>query len=288
MDISVIILTCNSARFITACLDSLFRQSDENMEVIIVDNDSTDRSIEIIKNRYRHIRVIENKKNFGAPYARNQAIACSKGEWILTLDSDVVLGDNFICKFREFKANLSHTTGMVYPNILTYDGEKIYNQGIYLSSLKRFYDYGNNKPGTFLNKPPAKVIGPCSAAAFYKRSMLESTKQATGYFDERFFFLVEDVDLAWRCKDAGWNAAFCFHAVCYHKGNGCLASQKFRQYLSYRNRKLMIKKNMGRTDRLRLYALSGCYECIRFIYLYIFNQHVRMRTKQEDVIEANI
>ena len=67
MDISVIILTYNSARFIAACLDSLFRQFDTRVEVIVVDNASTDNSVEIIKSEYRHLKVIENKNNSLAP-----------------------------------------------------------------------------------------------------------------------------------------------------------------------------------------------------------------------------
>lgn len=283
MDISVIILTYNSARFIAACLDSLFRQSDTRVEVIVVDNASTDNSVEIIKSEYRHLKVIENKNNFGAARARNQAIDCSKGEWILTLDSDVVLRDDFIHEFRKIKAGLSDITGMVCPNILTYDGEKVYSQGIYLSPLKRFYDYGANKPRAFLNKLPDKVIGPCSAAGFYKRSMLCSAKQKTGYFDERFFFLVEDVDLAWRCRAAGWNSVFCPRAVCYHMGNSSRTSTKARQYFSYRNRKLMIEKNTKGIDRFKLDVLCCCYEFIRFIYLYIFNPYFRMKKFPKDI-----
>jgi GT2 family glycosyltransferase len=286
MDISVIILTCNSDKFITACLDSLFKQLDRGIEVIVVDNGSIDKSVEIIKNRYSYIRIIENKKNFGAPYARNQAIACSSGEWILTLDSDVVLGDNFIHEFRKFKMHLSDTTGMVCPNILTCDGEKIYSQGVYLSPLKRFHDYGRNKKSTFLNNLRGKVIGPCSASAFYKRSMLDSVKETTGYFDERFFFLVEDVDLALRCKNAGWNAAFCLQAVCYHRGNSLQVDKKARQYLSYRNRKLMIEKNVKRAGRFKLYILSGCYEIVRFVYLYIFNPYFRTSSCPKDIINT--
>jgi GT2 family glycosyltransferase len=286
MDISVIILTCNSSGFIAACLDSLFRQSDARVEVIVADNGSTDSTIEIIKSKYRHVRVIENKENLGAAYARNQAVDCSRGEWVFALDSDVVLQDNFIHEFRKFQAGLSDITGMVCPNILTYDGKKIYSQGIYLSPLKRFHDYGSNKPGTFLNRLPDRVIGPCSAAAFYRRAMLDAVKERTGYFDERFFFLVEDVDLAWRCRAAGWNSVLCPQAACFHRGNSCRAGKKARQYLSYRNRKLMIKKNVKGANRLKLNILSGCYELIRFVYLYIYNPYFRMKSRPADIISA--
>jgi len=196
----------------------------------------------------------------------------------------VILEDGFISEFKMLKDCIDDKTGMVIPNILTHDGSRVYSQGIYISFLMRFYDYGKGRPRTLLSKKPARIIGPCSAAAFYRRTMLETAKQKTGYFDERFFFLVEDVDLAWRCNHAGWNAVSCSKAFCRHMGNSCHAGEKVRQYLSYRNRKLMIEKNMIKIKRLGFYVLSGCYECIRFVYLYIFNPYVRMKSKPEDII----
>jgi GT2 family glycosyltransferase len=286
MDISVIIVTYNSAGSIAACLDSIFRQDNAAVEIIVVDNGSADNSIEIIKSGYSRVKIIENRENLGAPCARNQAIDCSRGEWVLTLDNDVVLKDGFIHGFRRLKEGLPDTTGMVCPNILTHDGKRIYSQGIYLSALKRFYDYGSNKPGDFLYRHTDKVIGPCSAAAFYKRIMLERVKQDTGYFDKRFFFLIEDVDLAWRCRIAGWDSVFCQQAVCYHRGNSCQADKKARQYLSYRNRKLMIEKNVNGIDRFKPNILSGAYEFARALYLYVFNRYFRMKSRPADIMKA--
>jgi GT2 family glycosyltransferase len=284
MDISVIILICNSAMFIQACLDSLCKQLDENVEVILVDNGSTDGSADIVKKKYKRVVLIENKNNFGASHARNQAITHSKGKWVLTLDSDVILAGSFICNFREFQAKLPDTVGMVHTNILTYNGKKIYSQGIYLSTLKRFYNYNMNKKSVFICDQPKKLIGPCSAAAFYKRSMLDHVKEKTGYFDENFFFLVEDVDLAWRCRRAGWGSMFCPQAICYHKGNSFKINKKVRQYLSYRNRKLMIKKHIRGIDNFNLYLLSGFYELIRCIYLYMYNPYFRAKSRPLDII----
>ncbi len=288
MELSVIVLTCNSANYISACLDSLLPQLDADIEVLVVDNGSGDESVDNIKGLCRSIKIIENKKNPGAAFARNQAISQCKGEWILTLDCDIILDSGFVNAFREFKLRISDTAGMIIPNMLSYDGSTVYSHGIYLSFLKRFYDYNYRKPYKFTRKKPKKVIGPCAAAAFYRRDMLESVKDKTGYFDERFFFLVEDVDLAWKCKKAGWNAVFCPQTVCFHAGNSCGAGKKTKQYLSYRNRRLMIEKNMNYSERLRLYLLSGLYECVRFAYLYMFNPYVRLKSKPEDIIGAGV
>ncbi len=285
MEISVAVVTYNSRKFISGCLDSVFRQFNPEMEVVVVDNGSTDGSAELIKSKYSRAKFIKNQKNLGAAFARNQAIANSQGKWVVTLDSDIVLGDNFFTAFRHLQTAGDAKIGMIIPNILNSGGSRVYSQGIYLSFLKRFYDYGREKPANFFRKKPVKIIGPCSAAAFYRRKMLEEVEEVTGYFDRRFFFLVEDVDLAWRAKKAGWKSLFSPESFCFHQGNSCRAGKKVRQYLSYRNRKLMLKKNSKKLKKLKLNPLWWFYDWFRFIYLYLFNPHIRAKNKPEDILK---
>ena len=271
--LSIVILTCNSQKHIQACLDSVFRQGTADIEVVVIDNASSDRTREIIKECYPRVKLIENPENLGASKARNQGIECSSSEWILTLDSDVVLGDNFIEKFDSAQRGFSADIGMVQPNILNADGRTIYSQGICLSALRRFHDLNREKPKEWRGPEKKKIIGPCSAAAFYRRRMLNQLKEETGYFDERFFFLVEDVDLAWRAQRAGWKVLFFSQMVCSHAGNSSGTDKKLRQYLCFRNRYWMITKNEGFWGRVRVYALSLPYELLRGVFLAIFNKH---------------
>ncbi len=271
--LSIVILTCNSQKYVQACLDSIFRRGTRDMEVVVVDNASADKTLDIIKEHYPQVKLIENQENLGASKARNQGIECSSGDWVLALDSDVVLEDGFIEKFYLAQKGFSEDVGMVQPNVLNTDGRTIYSQGIYLSTLRRFHDLnrGRMKDATGLSKK--KIIGPCSAAAFYRRSMLDQLKEKTGYFDERFFFLVEDVDLAWRAQRAGWKVLFCPEMVGSHTGNSSGTGKKLRQYLCFRNRYWMIAKNEGFWGRIRVYALSLPYELLRSIDLALFNKY---------------
>lgn len=274
--ISVVILTYNSQKYIQACLDSVFRQGPKDLEVVVIDNASSDKTREIVQ-CYPQVKLVENPKNFGASKARNQGIACSSGEWILALDSDVVLGNDFMENFDRFQKTLPDNIGMIQPNVLDAEGKTIYSQGICLSALRRFYDLSRGRSKEKLGVDEKKIIGPCSAAAFYKRSMLENLKESSGYFDERFFFLVEDVDLAWRAQRAGWKVRFCPEMVCFHKGNGSGTDKKMRQYLSFRNRYWMIAKNEDFWGRMRVYALSAPYELARSAYLAVFNKYFWMK-----------
>lgn len=264
--ISIIIVTCNSLKYIKACLDSVFSQKEQDWELICVDNGSVDGTREFIKNNYKRIKLIENDKNLGSSKARNQGIDLAVGKWVLTLDSDVVLKEDFIHEFCLLENDFGRDIGMTQPNILNIDAKTVYSQGIYLTMLRRFYDLGKGKPALFNHTGGRKITGPCSAAAFYRRSMLDMLKEGDGYFDPRFFFLVEDVDLAWRAQKKGWKTLFCPKAVCFHHGNGSATQNNIRQRLCFRNRHLMIAKNDSLWGKVLVYSFSLPYDFMRSIY----------------------
>jgi len=267
--ISVVILSYNSAAFTQRCLDSVLAQSYQNPEVIVVDNHSSDGTIEMIKREYPQVILIENNSNLGASKARNQGISAANGEWILTLDSDVVLGKDFLSIFDSLSSDFTADTAMVQPNVFSFNSRTIYSQGIYLTKLRRFYDLNRGKPVSCISPKRKKIIGSCSAAAFYRRSALNQLKENTGYFDERFFFLVEDVDLAWRASKSGWKTIFSPELKCYHCGNGSRTGKKLRRFLCSRNRILMINKNESFLGKIFVHLISMPYELPRFIFSYL-------------------
>ncbi len=273
-EISIIIITFNSKGFIKRCLDSVFSQSYQDFEVIIVDNGSRDGTIDIVKESYPQVMLIENKENLGACRARNQGIEESSGEWVLTLDCDIVLEKDFCLKIRKIIETLSSKIGLLQPKILTPDKETIYSCGIYLSWARRFFDIGKGKEDVGQFNGSKYVFGPCTASALYNRRMLQELKEDTGYFDERFFFLVEDVDLAWRAQKKGWKAIFYPDAVCYHCGNSSDTSKKIRQYLCFRNRYYSIIKNEGLKNYYKRFFPLLFYDIPRLFYLSLSNPYI--------------
>jgi GT2 family glycosyltransferase len=144
----------------------------------------------------------------------------------------------------------------------------IYSAGIFVSTLRKFFDIGKGKKDSEQFNQAKYIFGVCSAAAFYRKEMLAKTRQASGYFDERFFFLFEDVDLAYRAQDQGWRALFYPDAVCYHQGNSSATPDKTRQYLCLRNRYYVLIKN----DVLGRYILALIiYDLGRFFWILITN-----------------
>ena len=94
--VSVTIVTYNSGRFIKRCLESVLAQSYPNREIIVVDNASTDGTVDILEQFEDRCRIIYNDENIGFAAAQNQAIAARRGDWVLTLNPDVLLLPNFI------------------------------------------------------------------------------------------------------------------------------------------------------------------------------------------------
>jgi len=267
--ISIVILTHNSIEFIKACLDSVFAQDDQGFEVIVVDNGSKDATVDLIKKNYTRVVLIENKENLGSCRARNQGIEISKGEWILTLDCDIILAKDFISQLIIKTETLPSDIGLIQSKILKVDRKTIYSTGIFLSSIRRFYDIGKGKSDNGQFNASKYIFGVCSAAALYRRQMFEEVKEDAGYFDERFFFLVEDVDLSWRAQRKGWRAIFYPNAICYHFGNSSRLPQYMRQYLCFRNRYYSIKKNEGMINYMLKVFPVLIYDLPRFIFIII-------------------
>jgi GT2 family glycosyltransferase len=267
VNLSVIIPTRNSAKFIIPCLDSVFKQKAQNSEIILVDNASSDSTVSLVRKYYPQVRIIENQSNLGAAKARNQALASAQGEWIITLDCDVILRDDFLLTFLKIAQASPPEAGILQPKILDINNGNIYSAGIRFSFLNRFHDIAKGMPDSEKFNTPKPVFGACCAAALYRRKMLEAVKDRHGYFDERFFFLFEDADLSWRAQKKGWVCLYCPQVKCDHYGNSSLTNDKSRQYLSFRNRQLMILKNQNSIVTLLMLPLYLAYDLPRFLIL---------------------
>jgi GT2 family glycosyltransferase len=279
-EVGAVVLTYNSIKFIGPCLDSLFSQGLMGLEVIVVDNGSQDRTAEFIRKNYPQVILLENKENLGAARARNQGIEICRSGWVLVLDCDIVLAPDFLMHLLHYTRKPEPALGMLQPKILNIDRKTIYSCGILLTFIRRFYDIGKGEIDNGRFDESKYIFGACSAAALYNRKMLEDLKEDSGYFDERFFFLIEDVDLSWRSQRDGYRTLFAPEAVCYHWGNSSATNPKLRQYLSLRNRYYAIRKNESLAGRSRFILSFFIYELPRFVFLLFTNPYLWKSAKK--------
>jgi GT2 family glycosyltransferase len=197
-------------------------------------------------------------------------ISMSTGEYVLTLNPDVVLSNNFLLEANNNINKLGNDVGMIGVKILKANSEKIIDStGLVLSNAFRFFDRGSGEKDMGQYDKSIDILGPCAAAAIYKRGMLEDVKLNGEYFDKDFFYLIEDFDIALRAKRKGWKGAYLPDVVCYHERNGSGMAYKYRQYYAFRNRYFLIMKNIKIRPFFIFYFLI--YDIPRFIFLFFTN-----------------
>jgi GT2 family glycosyltransferase len=223
--VSVTIVTYNSGRFIKRCLESVLAQKFVSKEIIVIDNASTDGTVDILEQFEDRCTIIYNDENVGFAAAQNQAIGMSRGDWVLTLNPDVLLLPGFIQAL--FEAGHVHPRiGSVCGKLLTIrasfdlpDKPLVDSTGIYFTPMLRHLDRGSQEVdnGHYLNHE--YVFGATAAAALYRRDMIEDISIDGEFFDPNFFVYREDADVAWRAQLLGWRCIYTPHARGYHVRN---------------------------------------------------------------------
>ena len=252
--VSVTIVTYNSGRFIKRCLESVLDQKYGPKEIVIVDNNSTDGTLDILEQFADRCRVIYNSENIGFAAAQNQAIAESHGDWILTLNPDVLLLPGFIQALVD-AGQIDSRVGTVCGKLLTIKStfdlpEKplVDSTGIYFTPMLRHLDRGSQEVdnGHYLNNE--YVFGATAAAALYRRTMIDDIAIDGEFFDPDFFVYREDADVAWRAQLLGWRCLYTPQARGYHVRNVLPGNRRALPAAinmhSVKNRFLMRLKNI--------------------------------------------
>ncbi|HWF10969.1 MAG TPA: glycosyltransferase family 2 protein [Bryobacteraceae bacterium] len=252
--VSVTIITYDSGRFIKKCLESVLDQDYPLKEIIVIDNNSTDGTVDILEPFDDRCRIVYNSENIGFAAAQNQAIAMSNGEWILTLNPDVLLLQGFI-EALVTAGNLDPRVGTVCGKLLTMTSgfdipEKplVDSTGIYFTPNLRHLDRGSLEVDNGHFRSYEYVFGATAAAALYRREMIDDISIGGEFFDADFFVYREDADVAWRAQLLGWKCLYAPYAGGYHvrkalPGNRRALPAAINMH-SVKNRFLLRIKNM--------------------------------------------
>ena len=212
--VSIIIVNYNGEHFLKDCLDSLHEQSYTDFEVILVDNNSADHSVEMIEREYPYIILIRNTANHGFARGSNEGIRAACGEYILTLNNDTRLDPSFVEEIL-YRMESDSRIGICASKMLYPDG-RINSTGTCISRSGAAWDRGISEPDNGQYDRPGEVFGACAGAALYRKQMLDEI----GLFDEDFFMYMEDVDLSFRARLAGWICMYVPSAIAYHHHGG--------------------------------------------------------------------
>jgi len=253
--VSVTLVTYNSGRFIKRCLESVLEQKYPNLEVIVIDNASTDGTVDLLEQFAENCQIHYNDENVGFAAAQNQAIGLASGDWVLTLNPDVLLLPNFIQALVD-AGQIDPKIGTVCGKLLTIratfdlpDKQLVDSTGIYFTPMLRHLDRGSQEVdnGHYLNFE--YVFGATAAAALYRREMIEDISILGEFFDPDFFVYREDADVAWRAQLMSWRCLYTPLARGYHvravlPGNRRALPPEINMH-SVKNRFLMRIKNIS-------------------------------------------
>lgn len=294
--VSIILLNFNSLKyqngqsFLKKNMECLQKQTYRDLEIIVVDNASTDGSPEYIEKNYPQVKLIKNQKNLGFSAGNNIGIKNSCGEYVLILNQDVFLEPDYIQKIVEF-LDKNTKAGGAMGKLLRYDSLKqektkmIDSLGIKIYKSGRAVERGELEEDRGQYNSNSEVFGISGAASIFRRSALEDSKINDEYFDEDFFMYKEDVDLSWRLRLFGWSLWALPSAIGYHARtssgtgkNGYLSHLKdfwqnekkkpdYVRGLSMKNQWLMLIKNLS----LKQFILWSPFILWREIQLLAFN-----------------
>jgi len=262
---SVVIPNWNRHSETLECIKSVLLQDYASVEVIVVDNGSTDGSVEAIKKIYPKVKVVENKTNQGFARASNQGIRESKGEYVLTLNNDAVAEKNWITELVKASESRKDVGMCASKMVFMQDESTINSTGIIPFKTGYAIDRGFGERDKGQYELQEEVFGPCAGAALYRRDALEDVKLDEMYFDEDYFCYSEDADLAWRMQLAGWKCRYVPTAKVRHTHSSTsIEGSALKTYYMKRNSFATTIKNSS-TKNLILYApFIAAYNAVVF------------------------
>ena len=237
--VSILIVNWNGRKYLKNCLDSLIQLKTKcATEIIIVDNGSSDGSIEYItelNRRKKNITLLKNKKNLGFAHANNQGFNIAKGKYILFLNNDTIVNNDFLDILVK-RIESDKLIAGVQPKILMMDSpDRMDSSGSFFTNIGFLYHRGHQQVANkkFFNVED-EIFTMKGACMLFKASVLKKV----GVFDEDYFAYFEETDLCHRIWLAGYKILYIPASVIYHKGGGSTdkVGQAFIQYHSFKNR----------------------------------------------------
>lgn len=272
MDISVVVISYNSEQFLKENFLSLINQTIKFKEIIIVDNNSSDNSLKIIKSFEKTcpgMRKIALDYNSGYAKGANIGIRNSRSQLVMVANADTILDENFnlevINKFEE-----DRELSLLSPLILRFDKETVDSAGqTYSCALHpREIGFNQNIEDVYIRERP--VFSVCGAATVFRRAALEKLKLEEDYYDEDFFIFWEDFDIGWRANLLGLKTLFFPEAKVYHYRSSTLQKSTLTRFSLAVARPASIKYHLVKNRYLTLvknFRFKNFYWAIPFIIL---------------------
>ncbi len=261
-DVSVVIVTWNGRRHLDACLEAVAGQAGVRTETIVVDNGSTDGSVEHVRTRYPWVRVLALDENRGFAGGNNAGVAIANGRLVALLNNDTIAEPGclraLVDGLDEGNAVSLTTARIVYmhdPMKIDSAGDGMLRAG---GAFKHLHGRSVEEART-----TREVFGVCGAACLMPKRVFDEL----GGFDEAFFFSHEDVDLSYRARLLGYRCRYVADAVVRHHGSGTSGrTTALVVYHAHRNSEWLYFKNTPTALLIRTLPAHVCYVVAAMVY----------------------
>lgn len=265
--VSVITINYNGTEFVSGWLRGLSSQTFRDFELIVLDNGSTDSSLDVIRKELDRckfespVKIIPLDHNAG--FARGNVVAFqqSEAEFVALLNNDTISAPGWLGALFD-KMGSDRSVGICASKMIRFGTDLIDSAGDGFSQALKGFKRGEGRSQNLYTKPEF-VFGACAGAALYRRKMMDEI----GFFDEDFFLIQEDTDLNLRAQLAGWKVLFVPEAVVYHKVRSTIGEMSDTAvYYTLRNSEWVRLKNIPFAVFLRCLPLFLLGALSEFIY----------------------
>ncbi len=269
--ISIIILNYNGEEFLENCLESIFKETKQDHEVIVVDNNSPDKSGEKFSKKYQDCKFIINKKNVGVSKGLNIGIRNANGEFIVLLNNDLIVAPKWLDYL--FEAYHNNGNGLYQPKFLKMKDRSIIDSAGNLINIFGFGFSREKGKKDILRYNDIEEIGfAAGTCLFCSKEIFDKV----GLFDEKLFAYNEDLDLGWRARLQNYRSFYVPKSIVYHHGSAQWKWSGEKFYLLERNRWIVLLSNYELKTILKLFPSLLVIE----IGLIVFFTKKRMLLKK--------
>lgn len=288
MDVSIVIVNWNTKQLLLDCLASVYSTlKNVSFEIWLVDNASSDGSVETVESVYPDVNIIQNQENLGFAAANNKALRKIAGRYTLLLNTDTVLSEGAIEKLFSFMED-NPETGMACGQLLNEDGTKqnsIANFPSFLSllcneTILRIFWPKRYPSKRQEYKEPIEVESCIGACLMVRKKAIDEV----GFLDERYFFFMEETDWALSMRKAGWKSCFIPDAWIYHLQGQSTGHNVEARKMFYRSRYQYFKKWFPRTCLFLVsivvfrLLINFLLNAIGVIFTLSFNERIKAKS----------
>ena len=233
--VSVIVLNYNAGELLLNCIESVKKSAYKNLEIIVVDNISTDKSQEICKEKHPDIKLIQNKKNFGYCEGNNIGIREAKGDFVVILNPDTIVESNWLNEL--ITAHKEFGDGLYQPKILSLNEDNIIQSTGNMIHVFGFGFARDKGKENITKEEQIEKIGYASGTCLFTS---KTVFDKVGLLDDFLFLYHDDLDLGWRAAQLGINSYYVPKSKIFHVESYSLKWSAKKFYWLERNRKYCL------------------------------------------------